>query len=105
MVITAHRQGMGTSYVTATVTLPSHALQIPSVYDGDLHNEEEVLAWLIEQLHSDEIEDITDEMLDKLIRESNHLAVLFCEYGEKKNLKKKSLSEALFYFFYLFSLR
>ena len=56
--------------------------QIPSLYDGDLHNEEEVLAWLIEQLHSDEIEDVTDEMLDKLIKESNHLAVLFCEWRE-----------------------
>ena len=54
--------------------------QIPSLYDGDLLNEEEVLAWLIEQLHTDEIEDINDEMLDKLIREANHLAVLFCKY-------------------------
>lgn len=53
--------------------------QIPSLYDGDLSNEEEVLAWLIEQLHTDEIEDVTDEMLDKLIKESSHLAVLFCE--------------------------
>lgn len=61
------------------------SLQIPSLYDGDLHNEEEVLAWLIEQLHSDEIEDITDEMLDKLIREANHLAVLFCECIFKEN--------------------
>lgn len=62
-----------------TLTLP----QIPSLYDGDLHKEQEVLAWLIEQLHTDEIEDITDEMLDKLIRESNHLAVLFCECGRE----------------------
>lgn len=60
---------------------PNTSLQIPSLYDGDLTNEEEVLAWLIQQLHTDEIEDITDEMLDKLIKESNHLAVLFCEYG------------------------
>ena len=52
--------------------------QIPSLYDGNLHNEEEVLAWLIEQLHTDEIEDINDEMLDKLVRETEHLAVLFC---------------------------
>ena len=54
-------------------------MQIPSLYDGDLFNEEEVLAWLIEQLHTDEIEDINDEMLDKLIKEAPHLAVLFCK--------------------------
>ncbi|XP_047475280.1 uncharacterized protein LOC125029447 isoform X3 [Penaeus chinensis] len=59
--------------------------EIPSLYDGDLHNEEEVLAWLIEQLHSDEIEDVTDEMLDKLIRESDHLAVLFYDEDEPES--------------------
>lgn len=53
--------------------------KIPSLYDGDLANEEQVLAWLIEQLASDTIEDITDEMLDKLIKKSAHLAVLFCK--------------------------
>nr|XP_045619924.1 uncharacterized protein LOC123771446 isoform X4 [Procambarus clarkii] len=57
--------------------------RIPSLYDGDLHNEEEVLAWLIEQLHTDEIEDVTDEMLDKLIRETNHLAVLFYDEDDQ----------------------
>nr|XP_045619933.1 uncharacterized protein LOC123771446 isoform X12 [Procambarus clarkii] len=57
--------------------------EIPSLYDGDLHNEEEVLAWLIEQLHTDEIEDVTDEMLDKLIRETNHLAVLFYDEDDQ----------------------
>ncbi|ROT67025.1 hypothetical protein C7M84_014912 [Penaeus vannamei] len=59
--------------------------EIPSLYDGDLHNEEEVLAWLVEQLHTDEIEDVTDEMLDKLIRESDHLAVLFYDEDEPES--------------------
>ncbi|XP_064114210.1 uncharacterized protein LOC135220720 isoform X2 [Macrobrachium nipponense] len=59
--------------------------EIPSLYDGDLHNEEEVLSWLIEQLHTDEIEDITDEMLDKLIRESDHLAVLFYDEDDAES--------------------
>ena len=62
--------------------------KIPSLYHGDLTNEEQVLAWLIDQLSSDMIEDITDEMLDKLIKKSAHLAVLFCKY--------RSLIEAFF---------
>ena len=45
---------------------------------GDLKNEEKVLEWLIHQVESDEIEDVTDEMLDMLIKRSKHLAVLFC---------------------------
>lgn len=53
---------------------------IPNLYDGDLENEEEFLEWLVQQLEKDEIEDVTDEMLDKLIKTSKFLAVLFCKY-------------------------
>jgi hypothetical protein len=56
--------------------------QIPSIYDGDLHEEEAVLSWLLSQLTSDEIEDVNDEMLDKLIKRKQHLAVLFCKGTE-----------------------
>jgi len=52
--------------------------QIPNLYDGDLMNEDEILHWLLEQLEKDEIEDVTDEMLDKLIKEGKNMAVLFC---------------------------
>ncbi|KAF2367458.1 Thioredoxin domain [Trinorchestia longiramus] len=65
--------------------------EIPSLYDGDLSNEEEVLEWLVEQLNTDEIEDVTDEMLDKLIADSSHLAVLF--YNENEAESDLVLSE------------
>lgn len=53
---------------------------IPNVYDGDLAQEDEFLEWLVQQLEKDEIEDVTDEMLDKLINEGKNLAVLFCRF-------------------------
>lgn len=53
--------------------------QIPNVYDGDLLDEEEILRWLLDQLEKDEIEDVTDEMLDKMIKEGRTIAVLFCK--------------------------
>lgn len=53
--------------------------QVPNVYAGDLLNEEEILHWLVEQLERDEIEDVTDEMLDRLVKEGKTLAVLFCK--------------------------
>lgn len=53
--------------------------EIPNVYDGDLENEDEILEWLVAQLESDEIEDVTDEMLDKMIKEGKTIAVLFCK--------------------------
>lgn len=54
--------------------------QIPNVYDGDIENEDEILEWLVDQLEKDEIEDVTDEMLDRLIKEGKTMAVLFCKY-------------------------
>lgn len=47
---------------------------------GELENEEEILEWLIDQLEKDEIEDVTDEMLDRLIKDGKTVAVLFCKY-------------------------
>ncbi|KAL5288605.1 hypothetical protein ACFFRR_009067 [Megaselia abdita] len=61
--------------------------QIPNVYDGDLMDEEQILHWLVGQLEKDEIEDVTDEMLDKMVKEGRVMAVLFYdnndEYCEK----------------------
>lgn len=49
------------------------------LWSGNLENEEEILEWLVSQLEKDEIEDITDEMLDRLIKDGKTLAVLFCK--------------------------
>ncbi|XP_021927608.1 uncharacterized protein LOC110833625 isoform X3 [Zootermopsis nevadensis] len=58
---------------------------IPNVYDGDLENEDEILEWLVDQLEKDEIEDVTDEMLDRLIKEGKTIAVLFYDNNERKS--------------------
>ncbi|GAB6029507.1 protein disulfide-isomerase precursor [Chamberlinius hualienensis] len=65
--------------------------EIPSLYDGDLMNEEKVLEWLVRQVETDEIEDVTDEMLDTLIKKSSNLAVLFYDKGDK--LSERVLKE------------
>lgn len=49
---------------------------------GDLTDEEEVLKWLIEQMTSDEIEEVTNEMLDILIENNEYLAVLLLNIGD-----------------------
>lgn len=53
---------------------------IPTYYEGNLEEEEKVLEWLRYQSESDEIEDITDEMLDLIIEKMPYVAVLFCKY-------------------------
>ncbi|CAG9815355.1 unnamed protein product [Phaedon cochleariae] len=60
---------------------------IPNVYDGDLEEEDDILEWLVQQLEKDEIEDVTDEMLDKLIAEGKNLAVLFYDDDDRKSQK------------------
>lgn len=52
---------------------------IPTVYEGRLEDEEAVLKWLEAQTTSDEIEDITDEMLDLILEKMPYVAVLFCK--------------------------
>ncbi|XP_013108154.1 uncharacterized protein LOC106087600 isoform X2 [Stomoxys calcitrans] len=59
--------------------------QIPNIYDGDLMDEEQILHWLVSQLEHDEIEDVTDEMLDKMVKEGRVLAVLFYDNNDEKS--------------------
>ncbi len=49
-------------------------------YVGDLLNEDEVLGWLLHQLMSDELEEVTDEMLDNIMETKEHVAVVICTY-------------------------
>lgn len=69
-------RGYGIDRVPAIVYFEK---QIPNIYSGDLLNEEEILHWLVSQLEKDEIEDVTDEILDSMIKEGSTLAVLFCK--------------------------
>ncbi|XP_037806647.1 uncharacterized protein LOC119600472 isoform X5 [Lucilia sericata] len=61
--------------------------EIPNIYDGDLMDEEQILHWLVSQLEHDEIEDVTDEMLDKMVKEGRVLAVLFYDNNDEKSEK------------------
>lgn len=58
---------------------------IPTIYEGNLEDEEKLLKWLEEQTSSDQIEDITDEMLDLIIEKMPHVAVLFCKWFQVQN--------------------
>lgn len=54
--------------------------RIPSVYEGDLSQEEQVLAWLVEQKNSDTIEELTDELLDNIIKTNEYVVVYFSQF-------------------------
>lgn len=52
---------------------------IPTLYEGNLEDEVSLLKWLEQQTNSDQIEDITDEMLDLIVEKMPYVAVLFCK--------------------------
>lgn len=52
---------------------------LPNIYKGDLRIERDVLDWLEEQLSNDEIEEVTDEILDKLIEKHQAIIAVFCK--------------------------
>lgn len=76
---------------------------IPTVYEGRLEDEEAVLQWLEQQTTSDEIEDITDEMLDIILEKMPYVAVLFCKLICKFNpfVTLQNISFLSLYLFYL----
>lgn len=47
---------------------------------GNLSEEEEVLSWLVEQKSSDTIEELTDELLENIIKENEYVVVYFSAY-------------------------
>ncbi|CAG0890986.1 unnamed protein product [Cyprideis torosa] len=49
----------------------------PSVYEGDLSAEEDVLHWLVTQRTEDTIETVNREMLAGMIEDTQYLAVFF----------------------------
>lgn len=60
--------------------------QIPSMYEGDLMNEDEVLEWLILQKETATIEEVTDEILQDLIEDHEYVVAYFsgpCDEGDR----------------------
>ena len=55
---------------------------LPNIYRGDLRIERDVLDWLIEQLNTDEIEEVTDEILDNLIEKHQTIIAVFCKKSQ-----------------------
>lgn len=55
----------------------------PLIFEGDLQNEQSVLEWLIDDDNrelADEIEEVNDRMLERLMQESPLLCVFFCKF-------------------------
>jgi hypothetical protein len=52
--------------------------KVPSIFEGDLLDEDQVLEWLVYQKLEDTIENINREMLNLMIQTKDYMAVIFC---------------------------
>lgn len=61
----------------------------PLLFEGDMQNEQSVLEWLIDDDNrelADEIEEVNDRMLERLLDESSLLVVFFCEFNQTNDI-------------------
>lgn len=57
----------------------------PLIFEGDLQNEQSVLEWLIDDDNrelADEIEEVNERMLERLMQDSSLLCVFFCKSNQ-----------------------
>jgi len=59
--------------------------QIPSVFDGELEKPDEILAWIDDLLTGADIEQVTNDILDKFIATKSYLAVVFFKEDDPKS--------------------
>ena len=78
--------------ITVLPSLVYYEDNIPNIYKGDLRIERDVLDWLVEQLNNDEIEEVTDEILDKLIEKHPTLIAVFCKKSQLKLFQRQKHS-------------
>lgn len=57
----------------------------PSIYDGDLLNEEALLAWLVRQKTEDTIENVNRDLLFRIVGEKEYVAVLFYKKNDDES--------------------
>ena len=60
--------------------------EIPSLYNDDLTDSEEVMSWLVDLVEGADIEDVNGDMLEKMIMKEDKLAVLFYEENDDKTV-------------------
>lgn len=59
-------------------------------YNGDLEDEDEILAWLTDENTLEipgKIEEVNQKMLDKILTENDYIVVFFYREGDKKSFK------------------
>lgn len=69
--------------------------QIPSIFDEDLEKPDEVMSWIVDLTTGADIEQVTNEILDKFIRTKSQLVVLFFREDEDKSTEALNILEEI----------
>ncbi len=67
---------------------------VPNLYEGDLADEDHVLTWIIEEVSGDDtVEVVTDQMIERLIKNRNQVAVFLYDKKDKESRKALDVLE------------
>jgi len=66
--------------ISSMPTLVYFKNKLPNVYEGEILDGEESLKWMMTHLESAEIEEVSNSMLGRLIRDTRNIVVIFCKY-------------------------
>jgi len=66
--------------ISSLPTLVYFKNKMPNIYEGELLDPEEVLPWMMTHLETAEIEEVSNSILGKLIKETRNIVVIFCKY-------------------------
>jgi len=66
--------------ISTLPTLVYFKNSVPNLFDGELLDDEGVLQWLMTHLEAAEIEEVSNSMLGRLIRDTRNIVVIFCKY-------------------------
>lgn len=73
----------------------------PLLFEGDMQNEQSVIEWLIDDDNrelADEIEEVNERMLDRLMNESSLLCVFFCKLSYLIKCLIRRIYKIIFFF-------
>ena len=78
--------------------------RIPNIYDGNLTDSDAIVSWLTEQAKGSHIEEVSDELLSKLIKDHDDVTVFFYDKNVKQVMRFwdffKNTVSLFFWFFF-----
>ena len=69
---------------------------VPTVYSGDLKNDDTVLGWITKELRETGIREVNHEVLHSILERTDYVAVVYFDKNKKSDLVRNFLFHFIF---------